>query len=594
MAGMNIFQYVKDNIKISEFVEQTGRSKGLHRVGSGEYRTNNIIANGDNVNAMRIMDDDGYFTVFSHGQESGDIIELYRYVFNTTHEKRTESAINLARFMNLNIPDELLNKNYQSTTKLTDVLNKITIKANYYLMNSDNPDAIEARKYLEERKVPTKIVKDWKLGLFPSGNENAYKLVKSCGSLKELQAAGVLQKIEQRVPFMSMFGRLVFPLMNQHGDTIGYSSRIIDNVQHFNDSAKYINTSTTALYDKSKNLYGQHLFTKDVKNVVICEGNLDVIALNEVYSDDPETIALATCGTALTDEHAQLIKRNKVSNVNLLFDSDTAGVSAATKSIFLANYFNNASISHISGEKDPWDSYINGNDLKDYIAYNSSIIYDASYAAHNLFGDSEKMNNWVKRSYGVLNYAKHREELIENVCEVSNMRRSAIEKVLNGVKESKRKPSTKTEDSIDVSSGVDMIIKTLLTFGKKERLFVASPILFNKKEEKRVKILEILGSDNDLEDDAILSVLGVDVEEDIKKYAFNLSVPDEDIEPLRTVFVQTTAKKIINDWNTSGIPPMGQEFLQPLLQLANGNIQVDLVEAICTIFDILVLSINRK
>lgn len=590
MSTTNIFQYVKDNIRISEFVEATGRSKGLNRVGDGEYRTNNIIAQGDNPNAMRIMDDDGFFTVFSHGQERGDIIELYRLLFDPQGDNKAESALKLAQYMNLDVPDELINKKYKSTRSLLQVTNKITDKTHSYLMTSQNRDAIIVRKYLkEDRQVTDDIIREWKIGLFPEDQHECLSMMKQCANLKDLQSVGVIKNTTK--PFVSMHGRLSFPIFNMNGDTIAFSSRKIDRVQSFSEG-KYINTSSTELYDKSKNLYGQHLFNTDTHNVIICEGNLDVIALNEIYKDDPHTIALATCGTALTDGHAHIIKRKKIKNISLLFDSDTAGKEAAIKTIFLVNYFDNVNISSIQKGKDPWDAFTSGYNIKQRIFYGSSLIVDAVKLAYDLYGESDKMLQWIKYAYSILSMSYHKEELVEQSYNIAHIRKNTVRKVVNGVNHKDKK--SRSDDKISLSGDIMMIIQTLLTFSKKERMFICAPMLFFKNDKLQY-ILELLGSDSVIEDDALLSVLDYDVDDNIRDYAYNFNtVSDEDKDSIRIIFLQNIARKIIDNWRTEGIPCGGNDYISILHHISSGAIGQNLLQYFIFIFDIIVISAMRS
>src|SRR6476661_8435412 len=119
-------------------------------------------------------------------------------------------------------------------------------------------------------------------------------------------------------------GRLMFPIYDQRGDAVGFGGRALGDEQ-----PKYKNSPETPIYQKSRLLYGLNWAKAEVVGrgqVVICEGYTDVMAF--ALAGSP--IAVATCGTALADDHFQILK-NLARKVVLAYDSDAAGQSAAEK-----------------------------------------------------------------------------------------------------------------------------------------------------------------------------------------------------------------------------------------------------------------------
>ena len=119
-------------------------------------------------------------------------------------------------------------------------------------------------------------------------------------------------------------GRLMFPIYDQRGDAVGFGGRALGDEQ-----PKYKNSPETPIYQKSRLLYGLNWAKGEVVGrgqVVICEGYTDVMAFTLAGSPN----AVATCGTALADDHFQILK-NLARKVVLAYDSDAAGQSAAEK-----------------------------------------------------------------------------------------------------------------------------------------------------------------------------------------------------------------------------------------------------------------------
>ena len=122
-------------------------------------------------------------------------------------------------------------------------------------------------------------------------------------------------------------GRVMFPIADERGDWVGFGGRILPG----HEGPKYKNTTTeAAVYDKSRVLYGLHTHREGIVKAgeaIICEGYTDVIG----FADADLPRAVATCGTALTEEHIKLLKRFSADRLVLSFDADAAGLAAAER-----------------------------------------------------------------------------------------------------------------------------------------------------------------------------------------------------------------------------------------------------------------------
>lgn len=124
--------------------------------------------------------------------------------------------------------------------------------------------------------------------------------------------------------------RITFPIYDHLGTLIWFGARAIDP----NDNPKYLNSSDSPLYDKSKVLYGLHIAKNNIKTydkLVVVEWYMDVIWLSRLWLD----IGVATCGTSLTPSHMKLMKRY-TQNLYLLFDGDAAGFDATVRGLKVA------------------------------------------------------------------------------------------------------------------------------------------------------------------------------------------------------------------------------------------------------------------
>jgi DNA primase len=143
--------------------------------------------------------------------------------------------------------------------------------------------------------------------------------------------------------------RVMFPIIDLRGNVIGFGGRIMDG-----DGPKYINTPENPVFHKGSNLFSLNFAKKaEVGSLILCEGYMDVIALNQAGFEN----AVATLGTALTPEQARLAG-GYAQEVFISYDADEAGRRAASKAINLLSEAGiRTKIIEIPGAKDP-DEYI--------------------------------------------------------------------------------------------------------------------------------------------------------------------------------------------------------------------------------------------
>ncbi|MEM9204085.1 MAG: DNA primase [Actinomycetota bacterium] len=186
-------------------------------------------------------------------------------------------------------------------------------------------DAGEARGYLRSRGYDGDLVRRYKIGWAPDDwDQLARHLRLSPDDLRDAGLGFVNKAGRQQDAFR---GRVMFPIHDERGDPVGFGGRILPG----HEGPKYKNTTTEAeVYDKSRVLYGLHAHRDGIVKAgeaIICEGYTDVIGY--ATADIPR--AVATCGTALTEEHVKLLKRFSANRVVLSFDADAAGLAAAER-----------------------------------------------------------------------------------------------------------------------------------------------------------------------------------------------------------------------------------------------------------------------
>lgn len=206
---------------------------------------------------------------------------------------------------------------------------------------------------VNKRRLPMVIIKRFGLGFAPNGYDGLSKHLKSKGyGDEELQVAFLGRKMEKngRSWTNDMFrNRVIFPVINTTGDIIAFGGRVMDD-----SKPKYLNTSDTPGFKKSKNLFALN-YAKNhcAERLILCEGYMDVIALHAAGFEN----AVATLGTALTQEQARLMAKY-TKQVLICYDSDEAGQNATRKAVrMLSEVGLDVKIIRMEGAKDP-DEYL--------------------------------------------------------------------------------------------------------------------------------------------------------------------------------------------------------------------------------------------
>jgi DNA primase len=194
----------------------------------------------------------------------------------------------------------------------------------YHTRLLEAPDARAAREYLRSRGLAGDVARNFKLGWAPDDWDQLCQALDAPAKMLSEIGVGFVNKAGRLQD--SFRARVMFPIFDENGNAVAFGGRILPGST---DPAKYKNSTETPIYTKSRTLYGLNwakgLVIKEDK-VIVCEGYTDVIGFHR----SGLATAVATCGTALTEEHVKLMKRY-ARNVVLAFDADSAGQGAAEK-----------------------------------------------------------------------------------------------------------------------------------------------------------------------------------------------------------------------------------------------------------------------
>ena len=191
----------------------------------------------------------------------------------------------------------------------------------------DEQKGLKARRYLEDRQINDESVKSWAVGLAIESWDDLMSAGKSAGiSEGNLLKAGVVVSREGGGCYDKFRDRLMFPIVDVTGRVIGFGGRTLGD-----DSAKYVNSPATVLFDKSNCLYGLDKARHKIVScgtVVVVEGYTDVIMAHQFGCSN----VVATLGTSFTAGHAKILRRY-AKRIVLVFDSDVAGMEAANRAL---------------------------------------------------------------------------------------------------------------------------------------------------------------------------------------------------------------------------------------------------------------------
>jgi DNA primase len=190
-----------------------------------------------------------------------------------------------------------------------------------------NQHAVEYVFY--KRNLNRQTVQDFGIGYAPDSKSALTDyLTKKGFTKKELDEAGLTNRYGGDL----FKARMMVPLMDTMGETIGFTARIVDDSDK--SGPKYLNTRQTLVYDKGRHVFGLSQAKESIKKLdyaVVVEGNLDVVSSHQVGI----TQVVATAGTAMTENHLKTIMRFS-NNIRLAFDADDAGLAAAERTVGLA------------------------------------------------------------------------------------------------------------------------------------------------------------------------------------------------------------------------------------------------------------------
>ncbi|MGN0469479.1 MAG: DNA primase [Acutalibacteraceae bacterium] len=294
--------------------------------------------------SFSVSQENGFFYCFGCGA-GGDVITFIKRIENLDY---VDAIKFLAQRAGMTVPED--NKN-EGLSKLKNRIYEANREAaRFYHKQLYTPQGQKALDYLRKRQLSEKTIIHFGLGYSPPSRFELVNYLKSKGfSGTELIAANLANESRNGNPFDRFSDRVMFPIIDLRGNVIAFGGRIMSDIK-----PKYLNTSDTPVFNKSRNLFALQ-FAKNKANgqLILVEGYMDVIALHQAGFEN----AVATLGTSLTQEQALIIKRY-CDEVVICYDADEAGQKATARAISILRPTGlNIKILTVPDGKDP-DEYI--------------------------------------------------------------------------------------------------------------------------------------------------------------------------------------------------------------------------------------------
>lgn len=353
---------------------------------------------------------------------------------------------------------KLEKRSYEKSDTAVKAYSANELAADFYIQNLNSKVGEAALKYLKDRGLTAQTIKDFGLGFSTSGKDELQsELKKHDFSVTDLEKAGLVA--EKQGEWRDFFwGRLMFPLRDLQGRTVGFSARTLEK----DGIPKYINTTETEIYHKSNILYGIDLAKESIRkadNAILVEGQMDTIASRQAGVKN----VVAPGGTALTENQLKLLGR-MTKNLKLAFDVDFAGSEATRRAIEIAwEQGFNLKVITIPAGKDPADAV--AEDPKIWKEAVANAVYVVDYLFSAAFARYKKSDPIGRKKIAA--------ELLPVIKRIPDdiERNTYIKKLAKGL-------------SVDEDSIKEALSKVHSTKKKNEEVFVRPPMTTRRTKAK--------------------------------------------------------------------------------------------------------------
>jgi len=318
MAGRIPQNFIDDLISRTDIVEVVNSRVPLKRKGK-EYTACCPFHN-EKTPSFTVSENKQFYHCFgcgAHGSTIGFLMEF-------DHLNYIEAIETLAADQHLDIPreDNHVGQQQKNTRPLYGAMQQAG-----ELFQQQLTQSTAAIDYLKHRGISGELAKKYRIGYAPDKWDFIYqRLTASAFTSAQLLEAGLLTKNERQKTYDRFRDRIIFPIADQRGRTIGFGGRVLDKGE-----PKYLNSPETPVFHKGRELYGLYearQCLRKIDRLLVVEGYMDVVALSQHGIE----YAVASLGTATTTE--QILKLFRTTDdIIFCYDGDSAGKKAAWRAL---------------------------------------------------------------------------------------------------------------------------------------------------------------------------------------------------------------------------------------------------------------------
>ncbi len=544
---------IKDRLDIVDVVSQEVilKKSGSHYWGCCPFHKEKTPSFSVNPNL-------GFFKCFGCGA-GGDALT---FIMKTQNKEFIEVVRELAEKFGLEMPKNF--KKTESKSLKEAMINACSKAAEFYnlrLLKDKTPETTNVLDYLSGRGITKDIIEKYNLGLAPKTYETFYKKFKDEFSDEVLEKAGLIIKTREGDYIDRFRNRVIIPIQNEFGEFVAFGARAIEKDQQ----PKYLNSSDSLIYNKSKLLFGLYTAKEAIKredSVILMEGYFDVISAQAHGIEN----AVASCGTSLTADHVKLLSRYTPSRrIYLSFDTDSAGQKATNRNADLIKeafaglgnikQFDESYISTTNDKysceirviappegKDP-DEFIRSVGAESYREYMAHAPLLLDFQLNNIMKEKPKTpiekTKTVKEIIPILKEIKNeivQSEYIRMIANTLNIDENAL------MREVKKAQSFEGEKN----SAIEKIVKKNIPISEKAQKNLLSVFLVTDNHFSFEEIKQMIG-DTPFTDETLINVKST-----IDKLTCTVNNVKELIEQLYTAFVENPeVQSIITDLITT-------------------------------------------
>ena len=294
--------------------------------------------------SFSVSADKQIYKCFGCGKGGGAI----NFVMELDNLPFRDAVVLLAKRAGLEVPDSGYSAGAKERREKLLAINKQAARAFHRWLYT--PEGAEGLAYLQRRGLSRRTLTSFGLGFAPNRWDALIQELGQQGyDKRDLLDAGLAVNNQDGRIYDRFRNRVMFPIIDIRGEVIGFGGRVMDD-----STPKYLNSPDTPVYNKSRNVFALNIAKKSkAGRVILTEGYMDTISLHQAGFDS----AVASLGTSLTPEHAQLLSRYFPEAI-IAYDGDGAGVSAAQRAIpLLERAGMKVRVLRMTGAKDP-DEFI--------------------------------------------------------------------------------------------------------------------------------------------------------------------------------------------------------------------------------------------